>query len=60
MFESLHTEAHWVITAERYLKREQLELLQSKPEIISFRDDVGREGITQSSFRLILSSFCSQ
>ena len=52
LFESLHAEAHWVITAERYLKREQLELLQSKPEIISFREGVGPGG----NYSIIVSS----
>ena len=52
LFEVLHNKSHWVITAERYLKREQLEFLQNKPEIISFKDGLGPGG----NYSIIVSS----
>ncbi|WP_417706273.1 FtsK/SpoIIIE domain-containing protein [Rheinheimera aquimaris] len=52
LFSFLHETAHWVITAERYLKREQLEFLQNRPEIISFKDGVGPGG----NYSIIVSS----
>jgi hypothetical protein len=52
LFEVLHKESHWVITAERYLKREQLEFLKNKPEIISFKDGLGPGG----NYSIIVSS----
>lgn len=52
LFSFLHETAHWVITAERYLKREQLEFLQNRPEIISFKDGLGPGG----NYSIIVSS----
>lgn len=52
LFSFLHKTAHWVITAERYLKREQLEFLQNRPEIISFKDGLGPGG----NYSIIVSS----
>ncbi|WP_404400708.1 hypothetical protein LG288_11570 [Idiomarina seosinensis] len=52
LFEVLHESSHWVITAERYLKREQLEFLRNKPEIISFKDGIGLGG----NYSIIVSS----
>ncbi len=52
LFSFLHETSHWVITAERYLKREQLEFLQIRPEIISFKDGLGPGG----NYSIIVSS----
>ncbi|CAM5216857.1 hypothetical protein [Alishewanella longhuensis] len=53
LFSFLHETAHWVITAERYLKREQLEFLQNRPEIISFKDGLRSTG---GNYSIIVSS----
>lgn len=52
LFVILHESSHWVVTFERYLKREQLEKLNNKPEIISFKDQLGPGG----NYSLIISS----
>ncbi len=52
LFADLHERSHWVITLERYITREQIEELDSRPEILTVRDRVGPGGM----FTLIVSS----
>ena len=52
LFNSLHQMAHWVITLERHITREQIENLESKPEVLVVRDGVGTNGL----HKLIVSS----
>jgi DNA segregation ATPase FtsK/SpoIIIE, S-DNA-T family len=52
LFCNLHDRAHWVITLEQYITREQVEGLENRPEILTVRDRVGPGGI----FTLIVSS----
>ena len=52
LFVDLHRISHWVITLERYITREQIEELDSRPEILTVRDRVGPGGM----FTLIVSS----
>ncbi|ODS57405.1 MAG: hypothetical protein ABS40_04085 [Agrobacterium sp. SCN 61-19] len=51
-FGVLHRCSHWVITVERHITREQIEKLESRPEVLSLRDGVGPGGL----FTLIVSS----
>lgn len=51
-FGALHNRSHWVITVERHITREQIEKLETKPEVLSLRDGVGPGGL----FTLIVSS----
>ncbi|KQW61044.1 MULTISPECIES: FtsK/SpoIIIE domain-containing protein [unclassified Ensifer] len=51
-FGVLHKRSHWVITVERHITREQIERLESRPEVLSLRDGVGPGGL----FTLIVSS----
>lgn len=51
-FGVLHKRSHWVITVERHITREQIEKLESRPEVLSLRDGVGPGGL----FTLIVSS----
>lgn len=52
LFTELHERSHWVITLEKYITREQIEQLDSGPEILTVRDRVGPGGM----FTLIVSS----
>ncbi len=51
-FGALHKRSHWVITVERHITREQIERLETRPEVLSLRDGVGPGGL----FTLIVSS----
>ncbi|MEM5472935.1 FtsK/SpoIIIE domain-containing protein [Hoeflea sp. AS60] len=51
-FGALHRRSHWVITVERHITREQIERLETRPEVLSLRDGVGPGGL----FTLIVSS----
>jgi energy-coupling factor transporter ATP-binding protein EcfA2 len=51
-FGALHKRSHWVITIERHITREQIERLETSPEVLSLRDGVG----PGSLFTLIVSS----
>jgi len=51
-FGMLHKLSHWVITVERHITREQIEKLETRPEVLSLRDGVGPGGL----FTLIVSS----
>lgn len=52
LFTDLHGRAHWVITVERYITREQIEELDNRPDILSVRDRVGPGNI----YTMIVSS----
>ena len=52
LFEELHKVAHWVITYERYIAREQIESLQPRPDILTIKEGVGSNGL----YTLIVSS----
>lgn len=52
LLELSHKIAHWVITIEQYLTREQIENLPSSPDIISFKSNVGPGG----KYSLMVSS----
>lgn len=51
-FGALHKRSHWVITVERHITREQIERLETRPEVLSIRDGIGPGGL----FTLIVSS----
>lgn len=51
-FGALHKMSHWVITVERHITREQIERLETRPDVLSLRDGVGPGGL----FTLIVSS----
>lgn len=52
LFEEVHKVAHWVVTLERYIAREQIETLEPRPDILTIRDNVGMSGL----YTLIVSS----
>ncbi len=52
LLEFAHSIAHWVITIEQYLSREQIENLPGSPDIISFKSGVGPGG----KYSLMVSS----
>lgn len=51
-FNVLHDRSHWVITVERHITREQIERLETRPEVLSIREGVGPGGL----FTLLVSS----
>jgi len=51
-FDALHKRSHWVITVERHITREQIERLETRPEVLSIREGVGPGGL----FTLLVSS----
>jgi energy-coupling factor transporter ATP-binding protein EcfA2 len=51
-FNALHQRSHWVITVERHITRDQIERLETRPEVLSIRDGVGPGGL----FTLLVSS----
>jgi S-DNA-T family DNA segregation ATPase FtsK/SpoIIIE len=51
-FGALHKRSYWVVTIERHITREQIERLETRPEVLSLRDGVGPGGL----FTLIVSS----
>ena len=56
LFEQFHKVAHWVITLERYIAREQIETLEPRPDILTVRKNVGMSGL----YTLIVSSHSSR
>jgi S-DNA-T family DNA segregation ATPase FtsK/SpoIIIE len=52
LFEEVHKVAHWVVTLERYIAREQIETLEPRPDILTVRNNVGTSGL----YTLIVSS----
>lgn len=52
LFEEAHKVAHWVVTLERYIAREQIETLEPKPDILTIKENVGMSGL----YTLIVSS----
>lgn len=52
VFELLHNLTHWVITIERHISREQIENLESSPEILTVKENVGSSGL----YTLVVSS----
>lgn len=52
VFERLHHSAHWVVTVERHITREQIERLEARPDILVMRDKVG----PGNRFSLVVSS----
>lgn len=55
-FGVLHKCSQWVITVERHITREQIEKLETRPEVLSLREGVGPGGM----FTLIVSSNTGQ
>jgi hypothetical protein len=52
LFSQLHEKCHWVITVEEHITREQIELLEGGPDILSVKDRIGASGL----YSLIVSS----
>jgi S-DNA-T family DNA segregation ATPase FtsK/SpoIIIE len=52
LFAEVHKVAHWVVTLERYIAREQIETLEPRPDILTIRENVGMSGL----YTLIVSS----
>lgn len=52
LFDLLHKKAEWVLTLERHITREQIESLESRPEVLIIRENVGANGL----YKLIVSS----
>ena len=52
LFEAVHESAHWVVTLDRYIRREQIERLETKPDILTVKERVG----SNSLYTLIVSS----
>jgi S-DNA-T family DNA segregation ATPase FtsK/SpoIIIE len=52
LFKLLHERAHWVVTLEKYISREQIEALENKPDILTVKNGVGPGG----AYTLIVSS----
>lgn len=52
VFDRLHQSAHWVVTVERHITREQIERLEARPDILVMRDKVG----PGNRFSLVVSS----
>ena len=42
MYEQLHVRAHWVVTLDAFIGREQIESLESRPDVILMRPRVGK------------------
>ena len=52
LFNLLHQKAHWVLTLERHITREQIENLEARPDVLIIRENVGANGL----YKLIVSS----
>ena len=52
IFVELHEICHWVITLERHISRQQIESLESSPDILSIEEGVG----SNTNFTLIVSA----
>ncbi|WP_407280348.1 FtsK/SpoIIIE domain-containing protein [Aromatoleum evansii] len=51
-FDALHTCAHWVLTVDAFVGREQIEALENGPDVIRVKTGVGANG----AYRLVVSS----
>ncbi|MDB4729680.1 FtsK/SpoIIIE domain-containing protein [Akkermansiaceae bacterium] len=56
LFEILHNTAHWVVTLERHISREQIENLNAKPDILTLKEGIGGSGL----LTMIVSSSCGR
>ncbi|SDP61379.1 FtsK/SpoIIIE domain-containing protein [Desulforhopalus singaporensis] len=52
LFSILHSLSLWVITLDSYISRQHIESLPEKPDVITFRDNIGKNGL----YNLIISS----
>ncbi len=52
LFEQLHEYSHWVITYDQYIGRSQIENLEHKPDVLTVKERVGRNGL----YTLVVSS----
>ncbi len=52
LFRSLHTWAHWVVTLDPYVGREQIEAIKDRPDVITVKPNVGKNG----NYTLVVSS----
>ncbi len=52
IFVELHEICHWVITLERHISRQQIESLETSPDILSIEEGVG----SNNNFTLIVSA----
>jgi hypothetical protein len=52
LFTDLHNICHWVITLERHISRQQIEVLEISPDILSVEEGVG----SSNNFTLIVSA----
>jgi hypothetical protein len=51
-FNAIHRCAHWVVVLERHITRQQIEALESGPDILSVKEGVGAGGL----YTLVVSS----
>lgn len=56
IFEILHNTAHWVVTVERHISKEQIENLDAKPDILTMKEGIGAGGL----LTMIVSSSCGR
>ncbi|MFJ9637242.1 FtsK/SpoIIIE domain-containing protein [Streptomyces sp. NPDC101178] len=52
LFETLHRVAHWVVTLDSFIGREQIDALRNRPDVILVKPSVGKN----ESYTLIVSS----
>lgn len=52
LFMKLHDWAHWVVTLDPFVGREQIEALSSRPDIVTVKPNVGKSG----NYTLVVSS----
>ena len=52
LLDFLHRSAHWVITIERHIKRQQIEQLKTSPDILTIKERIG----AGSLYTMIVSS----
>lgn len=52
LFRSLHDWAHWVVTLDPFVGREQVESIENRPDIITVKPHVGKNG----NYTLVVSS----
>lgn len=52
LFQYLHSRALWVVTLDGYISRRHMEQLPSRPEVITFRENIGKNG----TYNLVVSS----
>lgn len=51
-FDELHEAAHWVVTVDAFVGREQIEALESAPDVVRVKTGVGANG----AYRLVVST----